>query len=755
MPSSPPEIPQDVLDALGQRFACNYPEAKAVFPQCIAQAMARLDEAGVDDYLEGAALLCLMGRGAEPVLIYLENGVELACRLGREALLESARTAYRLSRSPNAKAIVPFLQSLPAAAERLGSLEGFRAYLALVLDFMERTTGSIHGFHATQPSPGLPVFLERVPQLLELLSLEGLKNWVDYGIRNYPNHPDRQRDYFGLHSADSHAVLQRERHGTLFADHQRRLELYLRALWHDPVPLVPYSQAFHQLRKAQPYMDAQGIRLPDVLDTLEGVSGLDQYRLILAHLAAHRRWSGSLIADNLSPFQRLAVETFEDARIDRLLLARFPGLAPALLALHPTPREDACDESVESCIRHRLACLSRAILDPDHPYRDAAIRDFAERARAAIDAGADTQAMAELGVQFIARTRRPSDSHPKVHFQDTEVPYRDDNRHLWRFIEEGDEEEAFEETRRKNADEEPETAGLPPIHYPEWDYRTRSYRPHWVSLYESLHPAGDAGHIDRLLERHRLLAKRLERLLDRLKPQDVIRQRYQEDGLELDLDVAIRALIDLKTGHAPDPRIDMIHRHDGRNIAVTLLVDLSASLADPTPDGRSVLELAQEAVSLLAWAVDRLGDPLAIAGFHSDTRHNVRYLHLKGFSEPWGDTVKARLAAMEAGFSTRMGAALRHAGHRLAARPADKRLLLILTDGEPSDIDVDDPQALIHDAHKAVQELHHQGVDTYCINLDRRADDYIADIFGHHYTIIDRVERLPEKLPLIFAALTG
>ena len=65
-------------------------------------------------------------------------------------------------------------------------------------------------------------------QRLELgqISLEGLKNWVDYGVRYYSNHPERQQEYFALESADSRAVLQSERHGTLFADNQRRLDLF-------------------------------------------------------------------------------------------------------------------------------------------------------------------------------------------------------------------------------------------------------------------------------------------------------------------------------------------------------------------------------------------------------------------------------------------------------------------------------------------------------------------------------------------------
>lgn len=116
--------------------------------------------------------------------------------------------------------------------------------------------------------------------------------------------------------------------------------------------------------------------------------------------------------------------------------------------------------------------------------------------------------------------------------------------------------------------------------------------------------------------------------------------------------------------------------------------------------------------------------------------------------------MKARLAEMEAGFSTRMGGAMRHAGHYLKAQQADKKLLLVITDGEPADIDVHDGQLLIQDARQAVNELDRDGIYSYCINLDPKADEYVADIFGRQYTIIDHVDRLPERLPELFISLT-
>ncbi|MDP3829387.1 MAG: nitric oxide reductase activation protein NorD, partial [Polaromonas sp.] len=217
----------------------------------------------------------------------------------------------------------------------------------------------------------------------------------------------------------------------------------------------------------------------------------------------------------------------------------------------------------------------------------------------------------------------------------------------------------------------------------------------------------------------------------------------------------IRSLIDFKSGSTPGPRINMSHRTDGRNIAVMLLLDLSESLNEKA-DGsdQTILALSQEAVSLLAWSIEQLGDPFAIAGFHSNTRHDVRYLHIKGYGEHWNDDVKGRLAAMQAGYSTRMGAAMRHAAHYLQAQTADKKLMLILTDGQPSDVDAPDERLLIEDARQSVRELDQQGIFTYCINLDPQADAYVSDIFGHQYTVIDHIERLPEQLPKLFMALT-
>ncbi len=755
-------LPPELL-AFRNKLKCSFEQIDDVFEECIIDAQRRLSNKGVEDYLKGASLICMIGRGVEPVLQFMEVIPELAGRIGEDVINQISNGVWEVSRTPNGVAIPPFMATLQEAGRRLGSQDQFDHYMEILFDMMERTTGSIHGHHTTMPSPGLPDLLNQMPYLLSQVSLEGLRNWVDYGIRNYNNHPERQKDYFTLQSADARAMLQRERHGTLFADNERGLGIYLQALWRDKDYLVPYSTGFDELRQPVPYYDKLGMRIPDVYDDVmdnDGntlVTGINRYRAVLAHMVAHRRWSSQMIADNFSPFQRISIEILEDSRVEYLAMQEYPGLKKLWLSLHPVPVEGECNEKGVSCIRHRLAMLSYAILNEEHDYKDKDILITVEAFHELMESGKETETkdMVNLGLGYITRTRRQEDQAARIYFDNTIVDYRDDNRKLWVFIEDGDEEEQFDDHENKKSEDEEEIHALPPRHYPEWDYNTKSYRPDWVSLYESLHPSGDPAVIDAILEKHSALAKRLKQILDMLKPQNYVRVRYQEEGSELDLDVAIRSLIDFKSGAQPDPRINMSHKHDGRDIAVTLLLDLSASLDDkPHGSTQTLLELSQEAVSLLGWAIDKLDDKFSIGGFFSNTRHDVKYLHMKGFNERWDDAVKARVAKMEAGFSTRMGAAMRHAGHYLSTQKADKKLLLILTDGEPADIDVEDAKLLIKDAHKATTELDMDGIYTHCISLDPKADEYVSDIFGTHYTVIDNVSRLPEKLPQLFLALT-
>ena len=296
-----------------------------------------------------------------------------------------------------------------------------------------------------------------------------------------------------------------------------------------------------------------------------------------------------------------------------------------------------------------------------------------------------------------------------------------------------------------------------PFHYPEWDYQVQLHRPDWATVYERGYPMGDPEEIEDILTEHKPITSRIKQIVDRLRPEGMIRQRKLEDGDEIDINAAVEAIIDIRMGYQPDTRITLKNVLNHRDLAILILLDLSES-TNETLAGleKTVLELTREASALVSTAISGIGDTFAIHGFASDGRHDVRYYRLKRFEQAFDDEAKGRLAGMQGGLSTRMGAAMRHAGHHLSLRAEKRKMLLIVTDGSPADIDERDPQHLRMDAKKAAEELHTQGIMSYCLTLDPSADHYVQRIFGqNHYTVIDNVQRLPEKLPALFASLTS
>ena len=226
--------------ALRDRLDCRFDAVDDVFDDCLDEAERVLSAAGLDAYLEHARVLGKLGRGVEPLLAFLEIWPTVAQHSGEASLAPLAEATRAFQKSPNGRAIVPLLQSLGAVARRLRSPELMAQYFAIVVELMRRTSLSIHGHHATEPSPGLPSFLAQAPVLVGMVPLDGLRRWVDEGIRLHGAHPQRQIDFFGLATPDSRALLQRERHGTLLVDAERRLELTLRGLWGEHVALIPY-----------------------------------------------------------------------------------------------------------------------------------------------------------------------------------------------------------------------------------------------------------------------------------------------------------------------------------------------------------------------------------------------------------------------------------------------------------------------------------------------------------------------------------
>lgn len=760
------------------------PRIRDTLEASFTEAARVMSPLGLHRWLDGARALTQLGRGSELVVTYVQAMPAVVKEVGEDVIADCITGGMKLASMVSGEVIQLLFDTLPTAARRLGDPDLLRGYLNL-----------IHQLSAKVPR-GLRPMLAHLDQLFAKLTLGGFRRWALWGAQAHMRDFQAQIAYFDLQSADSQAMLQKERRGTLFIDSQRKLNFYLRAFWGRDFFLRPTSGDYDTREGYKPYIENRVIHLPDAYDDYAGLPGKDLYRAAAAHAAAHLAYTKEpLSMEQLNPAQMFLIGLFEDARIEALAIREFPGMKRLWSQFHAKVREVSCPTDVVVGFLERLAY---ALLDESYQDDDGLIREMVEAFSSEFSRRADSNQISwDLGVTFYNKLAERGAIPSLRTLESFAVPYRDDNRYCWasdeiawheaeyvlqpkqvrkyvttmEMVNELDCELAGDDAQEVWVLNEPfyldqegctinELEGKEPVsepyHYQEWDYTVQLHRPNWATVLERRQKKGDPLEIDRILTENRPVASRLRHLIDALQPEGVQRFRRQEDGEEIDLNAAIRAMIDIRMGQMPDQRINIRIVRKVRDLAVLVLLDLSESTNEKLGDSeKPVIQLAREATSLLSWAIDRVGDPFAIHGFASDGRHDVQYYRFKDFKDPYGDDVKARLAGMQGGLSTRMGAALRHAASFLLKQPEQKKLILLVTDGEPADIDVRDPQYLRFDTKKAVEELATRGVHTFCLTLDPNADDYVARIFGSkRYMVVDHVNRLPEQLPMLYAGLT-
>ncbi|NOV16866.1 nitric oxide reductase activation protein NorD [Ensifer adhaerens] len=288
--------------------------------------------------------------------------------------------------------------------------------------------------------------------------------------------------------------------------------------------------------------------------------------------------------------------------------------------------------------------------------------------------------------------------------------------------------------------------------YPEWNYRTSSYLKDHCRVLAS--PASGMEDRAELTPETRSLIRRVRRQFEVLRPRNEI-LRAQIDGADLDLDAVVRARTDLAAGGQGSDRIHLMSRPQVHDLAVTILVDVSLS-TDAWSDNRRVLDVEKEALLILAHGLSACGDNHSILTFTSRRRDWVKVESVKAFDEPMGPLVESRIAALKPGYYTRIGAALRHATSELQRQPNRKKLLLVLTDGKPNDVDHYEGRFALEDSRRAVMEARRSGISAFAVTVDREARSYVPAMFGQNgYALVGNIARLPAALPAIYRSLAG
>ncbi len=670
------------------------------------------------------------------------------------AFLHSAaaggRAAASICRHAGARAALAFLETLPIALQLTNTDSAALAAWWQGVDRLAREAPSV-----------VAGTVRRIETVLAGGDGLGFVDFVAAGLKATAKDKTRRAAFFALEDPLAQAWLRRRAAGGQgFAETERMVSAFVAGLW-GGAPRLTVGPADVTRR----VIIASGtVVMPPVYAGVPAEQARPLYRAAAAHAQAHLTVPAARQAiGSLKPLQVAFVGLIEDARVEALAIDAAPGLRQLWAGFHlaqPTGIISAMG---------LMARLARALLDPDYCDDDG----FVEKGRALFGAAdwADPRMSRSIGGLLghdMGQMRLPFDARTYA----VEPVYRDDNMHLWELP------EAPEEALRLNVDAAPPQDGEAPgtdgagegrsaprardagqddrgdvlATYPEWDSVAGVERPAWTTLRDTLPVSRSPAALAQDEARLRGQIARLVRSTVVGLPQ---RQPRREDGETLDLDAVIDLTVARRAGLVHDGRIYRDRQPSGRDLATLIILDASQSTAAIDAAGQSVLAAQVAAVGALAHALDARGDRYAVRAFASAGREDVRLTRIKDFDERLSDAVMARLSGLTSGLSTRLGAALRHSGAELGPLRTSRKMLLVLTDGEPSDIDVSESDELVEDARRAARTLRQQGVDVFGIVMDPLGVGSAATIFGRHNTMfVRRLAELPARLASVYFRLS-
>jgi nitric oxide reductase NorD protein len=284
------------------------------------------------------------------------------------------------------------------------------------------------------------------------------------------------------------------------------------------------------------------------------------------------------------------------------------------------------------------------------------------------------------------------------------------------------------------------------VQYPEWDWRAGVYRTPGATVMLLPAAAGPRQWVDQTLMQRASMLHDIRGRFELLRAQRV-RLRKQLEGEDIDLQAWLEGYTDFRAGLPMTQRLYQADRRSRRDMAIMLLIDISGSTDGWIAADKRVIDVEREALLLVCVALEGMAEPYSVLAFSGEGPQAVVVRSVKRFDEPYSSDVAERIAGLEPEHYTRVGAAIRHAGALLTREPAKHRLLLLLSDGKPNDMDEYEGRYGVEDMRQSVTEARLQGISPFCLTIDRQAANYLPAVFGpHQYALLPRPELLPTVL---------
>lgn len=675
---------------------------------------------------------------------------------------------------------------------------------------IEKWVSLIERVNEVHTPAGALEFIKSTPEILLQLNLKELNQWVDYGLNTFQG--EKKTAYFALKIQESRDAISRLRSGLYLEAIKKSLLLYCEGITAESVMIRNSSDLPEQIRgevRLFGTLDTRRIYLPDVIKVFDNDrDNLRFYRVMMMHLVAHMRFGTLKLSKEelrelaAHPDLGLLFEYIEDNRVDYLAMQNYPGLPRDIGVLL---RKDGCTNEKSDLIYSFFKYYLWPAQTPDARVALEIRTEVQAYWHRVTDTGASAREsliLARRLLKIIAGTglsklqcKKPKnlEYRGKLHYGLIYTAKRLDDE-----INRDQEPDANRKAGVLNLqdqfdyDETLISADEPVLnlhtefylwlkkllykfyedeqnpyrmiaYYDEWDRTLNDYKKDWCRVREILLKSCTGKFVNRTLEEHYGMINTLKRYFGMLRSDRFRRYRRQEDGEDIDIDAAIEAMVEKNAGVSPSAGFYIRRDKRERDVAVGFLLDLSYSTQEIISEtGKTLLDVEMESVIVMAEALEVLGDKYAIYGFNSDTRDKINLYVVKDFDEPYSSDVKQRFGGLQSNGMTRLAAALRHAIFKMENVQAAIKILILLSDGRPVDLDYNSgltsdyerfyPES---DTRMALREAKMKGINPFCITVDSKGQEYLEHIFGNvNYIIIDNVLALPTKLTETYKNLT-
>ncbi|HIH2763231.1 MAG TPA: VWA domain-containing protein [Candidatus Azoamicus sp.] len=269
--------------------------------------------------------------------------------------------------------------------------------------------------------------------------------------------------------------------------------------------------------------------------------------------------------------------------------------------------------------------------------------------------------------------------------------------------------------------------------YKEWDFKLKNYKNNWCNIFIKILQKSNNKNQTYISDIKKLYKNDIKKIREKLSliTNEKIWKKKQIHGEDIDFDTLVENYKEIKNENFN--KIYKFKKKHAKNIAIIILFDSSLS-TDGYIHEKKIIDFIKEISIVLSYSIKNEINKHLIATFYSNTRHDCTYKIIKHFKET---NIKNNIKDIHPNGYTRIGPAIRHSIKELKNIINKKKIIILITDGNPTDYDEYEGIYGINDIKIALKEAKKNNISTKCIITNSKKNQEFTHMFKKNILILN------------------